>query len=30
MTSKWSSAAPGGQHPVRHGLAFCSSGGLAF
>jgi putative flippase GtrA len=30
MGSKWSSAAPGGQHPVRHGLAFLFSGGLAF
>jgi putative flippase GtrA len=30
MASRWSSAAPGGQHPVRHGLAFLFSGGLAF
>jgi putative flippase GtrA len=30
MANKWSSAAPGGQHPVRHGLAFLFSGGLAF
>jgi putative flippase GtrA len=30
MTSKWSSAAPGAQHPVRHGLAFLFSGSLAF
>lgn len=30
MTSKWSTAAPGAQHPVRHGLAFLFSGGLAF
>ena len=30
MTSKWSTAAPGGQHPVRHWLGFVFSGGLAF
>jgi putative flippase GtrA len=30
MTSKWSIAAPGAQHPVRHGLAFLFSGSLAF
>ena len=30
MTSKWSTAAPGAQHPVRHGLAFLFSGSLAF
>jgi putative flippase GtrA len=30
MTSKWSTAAPGAQHPLRHGLAFVVSGGLAF
>jgi len=30
MTSKWSTAAPGAQHPLRHGLAFVLSGGLAF
>jgi putative flippase GtrA len=30
MANKWSTAAPGGQHPVRHGLAFLFSGGLAF
>lgn len=30
MTSEWSTAAPGGQHPVRHGLAFLLSGSLAF
>jgi len=30
MTGKWSTAAPGGQHPVRHGLGFLFSGGLAF
>ena len=29
MTSKWSTAAPGAQHPVRHGLAFLFSGSLA-
>ena len=30
MASKWSSAAPGGQHPLQHGLAFLLSGSLAF
>jgi putative flippase GtrA len=30
MSSKWSTAAPGAQHPVRHGLAFLFSGSLAF
>jgi putative flippase GtrA len=30
MSSKWSTAAPGAQHPVRHGLAFLLSGTLAF
>ena len=30
MANKWSKAAPGGQHPIRHGLAFLFSGGLAF
>lgn len=30
MSNDWSTAAPGGQHPVRHGLAFLLSGGLAF
>jgi putative flippase GtrA len=30
MTSKWSTAAPGAQHPLRHGLAFILSGSLAF
>jgi putative flippase GtrA len=30
MTSKWSTAAPGAQHPLRHGLAFLLSGGFAF
>jgi putative flippase GtrA len=30
MTGKWSTAAPGAQHPVRHGLAFLFSGSLAF
>jgi putative flippase GtrA len=30
MANKWSTAAPGGQHPLRHGLAFLFSGGLAF
>jgi putative flippase GtrA len=29
-TSKWSTAAPGAQHPLRHGLAFLFSGSLAF
>ena len=28
--SNWSGMAPGGQHPVRHGLGFLFSGGLAF
>jgi putative flippase GtrA len=30
MTSKWSTAAPGAQHPLRHGLGFVFSGGFAF
>ena len=30
MRSKWSTAAPGAQHPLRHGLAFVLSGSLAF
>ena len=30
MTGKWSTAAPGAQHPLRHGLAFVLSGGMAF
>src|SRR5262245_36915810 len=30
MANKWSTAAPGAQHPLRHGLAFVLSGGLAF
>jgi putative flippase GtrA len=30
MTGKWSAAAPGAQHPLRHGLAFVLSGGAAF
>ena len=30
MTGKWRTAAPGAQHPLRHGLAFLLSGGLAF
>jgi putative flippase GtrA len=30
MASNWSGVAPGGQHPVRHGLGFAFSGGLAF
>jgi putative flippase GtrA len=30
MTGKWSTAAPGGQHPLRHGLGFVLSGSLAF
>jgi putative flippase GtrA len=30
MTSKWSTAAPGGQHPLQHALGFLFSGGLAF
>jgi putative flippase GtrA len=29
-TGKWSTAAPGGQHPLRHGLGFLLSGSLAF
>jgi putative flippase GtrA len=29
-TGKWSTAAPGAQHPLRHGLAFLFSGSLAF
>ncbi|HEX5959295.1 MAG TPA: GtrA family protein [Hyphomicrobiaceae bacterium] len=28
--SKWSTAAPGRQHPLQHGLAFVLSGTLAF
>ena len=28
--SNWSGIAPGGQHPVRHGLGFLFSGSLAF
>ena len=28
--SNWSGMAPGGQHPVKHGLGFLFSGGLAF
>jgi putative flippase GtrA len=28
--SNWSRMGPGGQHPVRHGLGFLFSGGLAF
>lgn len=30
MTSRWSTAAPGAQHPLLHGLAFVLSGSLAF
>ena len=30
MTSRWSTAAPGAQHPLQHGLAFVLSGSLAF
>jgi putative flippase GtrA len=30
MRRKWSTAAPGAQHPLQHGLAFVLSGGLAF
>ncbi len=30
MTNDWRTAAPGGQHPVKHGLAFLLSGSLAF
>jgi putative flippase GtrA len=30
MTNEWHTAAPGAQHPVRHGLAFLLSGSLAF
>jgi putative flippase GtrA len=30
MSSKWSNAIPGGQHPLQHGLAFLFSGSLAF
>ncbi len=30
MTSKWSNAAPGMQHPLRHGLGFVLSGSIAF
>jgi putative flippase GtrA len=30
MTSKWSTAAPGAQHPLQHGLGFLFSGSLAF
>jgi putative flippase GtrA len=29
-TSKWSTSAPGAQHPLMHGLAFVFSGTLAF
>jgi putative flippase GtrA len=29
-SGKWSTAAPGGQHPLRHGLGFVLSGSLAF
>jgi putative flippase GtrA len=29
-TSKWSTSAPGAQHPLMHGLAFVFSGSLAF
>ena len=30
MRSKWSTAAPGSQHPLRHGLAFLVGGCIAF
>lgn len=30
IVSNWSGVAPGGQHPVRHGLGFLFSGSLAF
>ena len=30
MDSKWLGMAPGGQHPLQHGLAFLLSGCLAF
>jgi putative flippase GtrA len=30
MKSKWSTAAPGAQHPLQHMLGFVFSGGLAF
>ena len=30
MTSKWSTAAPGAQHPLQHALGFLFSGSLAF
>lgn len=30
MASNWSGAAPGNQHPVKHGLGFLLSGTLAF
>jgi putative flippase GtrA len=30
MRSKWSTAAPGAQHPLQHALGFLFSGGLAF
>jgi putative flippase GtrA len=30
IVSYWSGFAPGGQHPVRHGLGFLFSGALAF
>jgi putative flippase GtrA len=30
MTTEGNGAAPGGQHPLRHGLAFLVSGGVAF
>jgi putative flippase GtrA len=29
-TNRWSRAAPGAQHPLRHGLAFLLSGSFAF
>lgn len=29
-TGRWSTAAPGAQHPLRHGLAFLLSGSTAF
>jgi putative flippase GtrA len=30
MSSKWSNAIPGGQHPLQHGLGFLLSGSIAF
>ena len=30
IVSNWSGVAPGGQHPVKHGLGFLFSGSLAF